>query len=280
MMSEKPNKVVIERLTDGALNRADWIVWPHKVFVISDGIAAAVGGAHCLVHDLEHHRWYYYQLPEKGSSWALARDSARLWGLVGGSKLAMLDLRSAEWITFQHRIDYRSILYAEDDVVIAQCKDILSIDVLRLENDGLQRIVRIPLKLDFSPLEISSAFLPEENRFIVLGGRSGRHALWRLDWNGESDLILDVEGIDASLRFPFFVTLDKKTKSLVYADLRENPVKPRYVNLDSCFKHEQPSFSMDWHWHSAFVFDNSLIVALRLEYPYEHSAIIRLGKEK
>ncbi|MEM4204597.1 MAG: hypothetical protein QXS54_11060, partial [Candidatus Methanomethylicaceae archaeon] len=74
----------------------------------------------------------------------------------------------------------------------------------------------------------------------------------------------------------------KKTKSLVYADLRENPVKPRYVNLDLCLKHGKPGSPARWRLHhsSAFVFDNSLIVVLRPEYPYEQSAIIRLGKEK
>ncbi|MEM4203896.1 MAG: hypothetical protein QXS54_07490 [Candidatus Methanomethylicaceae archaeon] len=283
MMSQQQNKVVIKRLTDDALNRADWIAKLRKLFVSSDGIAAVVGDAHCLVHDLEHHRWYHYQLPRKGwSSWALARDSARLWKLVIDGKLTMLDLRSGEWIAFQHHIDYGSVLYAEDDVVIAQCKNILAIDVLRLENDGLQRIVKIPLKFDFIPSAISSTFLPEENQFIILGNISDRHTLWRLNWNGESDLILDVEGYYPSLRFPFFVVLDKKGENLVYADLRENPVKPRYINLDLCLKHEQPGFPADWRLHgvSAFVFDNSLIAVLKPEYPYEQSAIIRLGKEK
>ncbi|MEM4203277.1 MAG: hypothetical protein QXS54_04325 [Candidatus Methanomethylicaceae archaeon] len=291
MTNQQQNKVVIKHLTpelldDDALNRADWIVELDKVFVSSGGIAAVVGDGHCLVHDLEHRRWYHYQLPiERWSSWALARDSARLWGIVIYGKLARLDLRSGEWITFQHHINYKSILYAEDDAVIAQCEDILAIDVLRLENDSLQRIVRIPLKFDFIPSEISSVFLPEENQFIVLGGMSDRHALWRLNWNGESDLILDVEGCYPSFRFPFFVMLDEKKESLIYADLRGDSVKPRYVNLDLldlCLKHEQPGFSAGWRLHSAsaFVFDNSLIVVLRLEYPYEQSAIIRLGKEK
>ncbi|MEM4203279.1 MAG: hypothetical protein QXS54_04335 [Candidatus Methanomethylicaceae archaeon] len=288
MMSQKKKKVVIKHLTpelldDDALNHADWIAQLHKVVVSSGGIAAVAGDAHCLVHDLEHHRWYHYQLPKEWwSSWALAQDSTRLWGLVGNGKLTRLDLRSGEWIAFQHHTGYKSILYAEENAVIAQCEDILAIDVLRLENDSLQRIVRIPLKFDFIPSRISSAFFPEENQFIVLGGdMSGRRALWRLNWNGESDLILDVEGIDASLRFPFFVVLDEK-KSLIYADLRENPVKPRYVNLDLCLKHGKPGLSADWRLHSAsaFVFDNSLIVVLRLEYPYGQSAIIRLGKGK
>ncbi|MEM4203276.1 MAG: hypothetical protein QXS54_04320, partial [Candidatus Methanomethylicaceae archaeon] len=278
MTNQQQNKVVIKHLTpelldDDALNRADWIAKLRKVVVSSDGIAAVVGYAHCLVHDLEHRRWYHYQLPiERWSSWALARGSARLWGLVDGAKLVMLDLRSGEWITFQHHINYKSILYAEDDVVIAQCGDILAIDVLRLENDSLQRIVSIPLKLDFDPKQISSAFLPGENQFIILWRRFGGHALCRLDWNGESSLILDVEGIDPLLRFPFLVVLDEKTKSLVYTDLRENPVKPRYVNLDLCFKHGSSVY-----WYNAFVFDNSLIVALSLG---ERSAIVRLGGEE
>ncbi|MEM4203278.1 MAG: hypothetical protein QXS54_04330 [Candidatus Methanomethylicaceae archaeon] len=284
MMSELQNKVVIEHLIpelldDDGINRADWIAQLHKVVVSSGGIAAVVGDGHCLVHDLEHRRWCHYQLPEEWwSSWALARDSACLWGIVSDGQLAMLDLRSGEWFAFQHRIDYRSILYAEDDVVIAQCKDILAIDVLRLENDGLQRIVRIPLKLDFIPSKIASAFLPGENQFIVLGIRSHQYALWRLDWNGESNLVLDVEGEYEGLYWllypPFFVMLDKEKKNLIYADLRENPMKPRYVNFDSCFKHG----SSVYYWHKAFVFDNSLIVALSLD---ERLAIIRLGdKEK
>ncbi|MEM4205003.1 MAG: hypothetical protein QXS54_13125, partial [Candidatus Methanomethylicaceae archaeon] len=136
MMSEQQNKVVIKHLTlelldDDALNHAYWIAALRKVVVSSGGIAAVVGDAHCLVH--EHHRWYHYQLPEEWRSWALARDSARLWGIASDGQLARLDLRSGEWIAFQHRIDYGSILYAEDDVVIAQGKDILAIDVLRLE---------------------------------------------------------------------------------------------------------------------------------------------------
>ncbi|MEM4204598.1 MAG: hypothetical protein QXS54_11065, partial [Candidatus Methanomethylicaceae archaeon] len=291
MMSEQQNKIVIKHLTpepldDDALNRANWIAKLDKVFVSSGGIAAVVGDGHCLVHDLEHHRWYHYQLPEEWRSWALARDSARLWGIVSYEQLAMLDLRSGKWFAFQHHIDYESILYAEENAVIAQCEDILSIDMLKWENDSLQRVVRIPLKLDFIPLEIASVFLPGENQFIIRWSRFGRHALCRLDWNGESSLILDVEGIDPLLRFPFFVVLDEKTKSLVYADLRENPVKPRYVNLDLFLKHEQPGFPADWRLHdvsadvSAFVFDNSLIVVLRLGYPYRQSAIIRLEKEK
>ncbi|MEM4203808.1 MAG: hypothetical protein QXS54_07045, partial [Candidatus Methanomethylicaceae archaeon] len=278
MMSQQQNKIVIKHLTpelldDDGINRADWIAELHKVFVSSGGIAAVVGDVRCLVHDLEHHRWYHYQLPRGWWRWALARGSTRLWGIVDNGKLAMLDLRSGEWFAFQHRIYYESILYAEDDVVIAQGKDILAIDVLRLENDSLQRIVRIPLKFDFIPSEISSAFFPEENQFIVFGGRYDRHTLWRLGWNGESDLILDVEGIDASLRFPFFVAYDNKEKNLIYADLRENPVKPRYVNFDSCFKHG----SSVYYLHKAFVFDNSLIVALGLD---ERLAIIRLEEEE
>ncbi|MEM1964478.1 MAG: hypothetical protein QW094_08445 [Candidatus Caldarchaeum sp.] len=290
-MSEQQNKVVIKHLTpepldDDGINCAGWIAELSKVFVSSGGIAAVVGKKHCkhcLVHDLEHRRWYHYQLPIEWWSWALARDSARLWGLVGGGKLAMLDLRSGEWIAFQHHINYESVLYAEDDVVIAQCRSIFAIDMLRLENDSLQRIVRIPLKLDFIPTAISSTFLPEENQFIVLGRQFRRYVLWRLNWNGESDLILDVEGYYPSFLFPFFVALDKEGKNLIYADLRENPVKPRYVNLDLCLNHGQPGFSADWRLHdvSAFVFDNSLIVVLGSEYPYDgQSAIIRLEKEK
>ncbi|MEM4204592.1 MAG: hypothetical protein QXS54_11035 [Candidatus Methanomethylicaceae archaeon] len=286
MSHDEPEKkkVVIKHLTpellnDDALNRADWVVRLHKVVVSSGGIAAVVGEVHCLVHDLEHHRWYHYQLPEKGSSWALAQDSACLWGLVGNGKLTRLNLRSGEWIAFQHHINYESILYAEDDVVIAQCGDILSIDMLRLENDGLQRIVSIPLKFDFSPTEISSAFLPEENQFIIIGHEFDgyRYVLCRLDWNGESNLVLDVEGDYEgrywSLHPPFFVMVDKERENLIYADLRENPVKPRYVNFDSCFKHG----SSVYHWHKAFVFDNSSIVALSLD---ERLAIIRLGEEE
>ncbi|MEM4203480.1 MAG: hypothetical protein QXS54_05355 [Candidatus Methanomethylicaceae archaeon] len=282
MTNQQQNKVVIKHLTpelldDDALNRADWIAALRKVVVNSGGIAAVVGEEHCLVHDLEHRRWYHYQLPRWWWSWALARDSTRLWGLVSDGQLARLDLRSGEWIAFQHRIDYESILYAEDDVVIAQGKDILSIDVLRLENDGLQRTVRIPLKFDFIPSKISSAFLPEENQFITLGNIFDRHTLWRLNWNGELDLILDldVEGHYPSLRFPFFVVLDNKGENLVYADLRENPVKPRYVNFDSCFKHGSSAY----YWYKAFVFDNSLIVALSLD-ERKRLAIIRLGEEE
>ncbi|MEM4205002.1 MAG: hypothetical protein QXS54_13120 [Candidatus Methanomethylicaceae archaeon] len=279
MTNQQQNKVVIKHLTpklldDDALNRANRIAKLRKVVVSSGGIAAVVGEEHCLVHDLEHRRWYHYRLPEKGSSWALARDSARLWRIVDNGKLAMLDLRSREWFAFQHHINYESILYAEDDVVIAQCRSIFAIDMLRLENDSLQRIVRIPLKFDFEPEQISSTFLPGENQFIVFGRKFSRYVLWRLGWNGESDLILDVEGYYPSLLFPFFVARDIKTKSLVYADLRENPVKPRYVNLESCLKHRS---SVDWY--KAFIFDNSLIVALSLD-ERKRLAIIRLGEEE
>ncbi|MEM1964479.1 MAG: hypothetical protein QW094_08450, partial [Candidatus Caldarchaeum sp.] len=97
MTNQQQNKVVIKHLTpklldDDALNRANRIAKLRKVVVSSGGIAAVVGEEHCLVHDLEHRRWYHYRLPEKGSSWALARDSTRLWWIVDNGKLARLDL--------------------------------------------------------------------------------------------------------------------------------------------------------------------------------------------
>ncbi|MEM4203280.1 MAG: hypothetical protein QXS54_04340 [Candidatus Methanomethylicaceae archaeon] len=89
-------------------------------------------------------------------------------------------------------------------------------------------------------------------------------------------MVLDVEGDYGghcwSFHPPFFVMLDRGRKNLIYADLRENPVKPRYVNLDSCFKH-----GLSAYWYDAFVFDNSLIAVLGLG---ERLAIIRPGEEE
>lgn len=87
--------------------------------------------------------------------------------------------------------------------MIAQCGDVLVIDVFRLENDGLRRILSVPLTLDFIPETMTSALLPKENQFILLGRRSLRCALFRLDWNGQSKVIFDVEGIIRYYVSPF-----------------------------------------------------------------------------
>lgn len=106
-----------ELLNDEALNRAAWAEELDSVFVGAGGISVVVGGEHCLVYDSEHRRWYHYQLPAHGQSWVLGRDSARLWGLVDDgrlAKLAMLDLSNGKWMELQNRLNYKSILYAEE----------------------------------------------------------------------------------------------------------------------------------------------------------------------
>ncbi|MEM4203805.1 MAG: hypothetical protein QXS54_07030 [Candidatus Methanomethylicaceae archaeon] len=280
MMSGQQNKIVIkhlipELLDDDGINRADWIAKLHKVFVSSGGIAAVVGGAHCLVHDLEHHRWYHYQLPEKGSSWALAQDSTRLWGIVSDGKLTMLDLRSGEWFAFQHRIDYRSILYAEDDVVIAQGKDILAIDVLRLEDDTLRRLASVPFPVAGAFLT-AIAFWPEKGRFFALEEKSHHITLRTFGWEGQSRRVLDVKGYYATLCLPFVVMRDEEKNLLVYADLREASVKPKYI--DFSFKSEWRQ--LQWEPSNAFIWDNDLVLVVRSEHLDKAlMAIIRLGEE-
>lgn len=103
---------------------------------------------------------------------------------------------------FHHRIDYRSILYAEEDIVIAQNADILAIDVLKLDGDRLLRIKNVPLTPSFIPETLTSAFLPEENQFVFVANRSLRCELWRLDWNEQAKRILNIKGFNPLLRFP------------------------------------------------------------------------------
>lgn len=263
-----------ERIDDDVINRADWVADLHKVVASSDGVAAVVGANRCLVHDLEHRCWYHYQLSQLSNnvrSWVLTRDGARLWGLVDGGKLATLDLRSGEWMKFQHHLNYQSILYAEKDAVVVQYRDIAAIDALRLENDSLRRITSIPMKPRIVSGEIKSAFWLERGRFIVLeeGDHNFHIVLQNLDWDGRSKRVLDVMGRKPLLCLPFVVMCDKDEKKLIYADLREDPEpeESRDINLplksiNLPLKSEE--IVQSWPSLEAFAFGNSLIVALKI----------------
>lgn len=208
MMSEGQNERVTKKqltpevLDDDALNRAEWVAKLDRVVVSPDKAVAIVGDYHCLVHDSEHRRWYHYQPRIRVTSWAFAQDSAQLWGLVLGKKLAMLDLRSGEWIEFGHHINYKSILHAEGDVVVAQCGGVLAIDLLRLENNSLRRIMRIPVTPEFALETMASAFWLDKNQFVIEEDHGYHIILRNLDWDGQTKSILKINGRDALLCFP------------------------------------------------------------------------------
>lgn len=172
-MNQQQHEVVIKQLTpefldDDALNRADWVKELDSVFVGTGGLSVIVGDRDCLMLDSEHRRWHYYQLPSSLRSYILERDSTRLWGIVSNGKLVTLDLHSGEWTEFQCYVDYQSILYAEENTVIAQCGDILTIDVLRLQDDNLRRITNIPIPSRLGSKAITSTFYRKKNNFLSL----------------------------------------------------------------------------------------------------------------
>lgn len=242
MVSQQQHEIIIKtrlmprQLDDDALDHAAWVVDLRSVFIGKDGISAVVGRKESLVYDSGHRRWYHYDLPGYSRVWILGRDSARLWGLVGDGNLATLNLRSGELIEFKHRSNYRSILYAEKNTVIVQCKDILSIDVLRLQADGLQRIMSIPvppLKSESVLEETKIAFWPEKEQFVVLERDylNSRITLQTLSLDEQSKTVLDVVGHEPLLPLPFVAMLDEKKRGLIYADVRENPVKLKHIDL-------------------------------------------------
>lgn len=283
-MNQQQHEVVIKQLTpefldDDALNRADWVKELDSVFVGTGGLSVIVGDRDCLMLDSEHRRWHYYQLPSSLRSYILERDSTRLWGIVSNGKLVTLDLHSGEWTEFQCYVDYQSILYAEENTVIAQCGDILTIDVLRLQDDNLRRITNIPIPSRLGSKAITSTFYPEKKQFFVLEkeGSDYHIILQTLDWDGQSKVIFD--GQECMLFFspPFAVILDKRRREIAYADLRKDPVKqeridPRFIKSEW----------MGWRWElvNSFAFDNSLIAVLSAWYDRKwHMAIVRLGEE-
>ncbi|MEM4203071.1 MAG: hypothetical protein QXS54_03275 [Candidatus Methanomethylicaceae archaeon] len=294
MMSQQWNERAIKAyskpmwLDENAVIRARLIENPDRIIVGTKGIAAFIRRRHCTVYDYEQHRWCYYSLPTKhGNGWVLGRDSARLWGILPGGKLATFDLRSGEWIQFQHHLDYEAILYADESTVIMVCDEILAIDVLRLEGDKLRRVANIPISIiepDFYTK--SSAFWPEKNQFIVLQKKHMResqnsssrpwYTVWSLDWDGQSRAILDIEAYGALLLFPFVVMHNEQEKVLAYVDLRDDSAK-----LTSIAIHHEPERER-WEWRSihASIFGNDLIVIVQSSCEWEgQAAIIKLGEQ-
>lgn len=77
------------------------------------------------------------------------------------------------------------------------------------------------------------------------------------------------------ITFPLFVMFDSESHELIYADLRENSVELRHVDL-----HLKPEREGNrWIPVDAFAFNDSLIVALGSRYYNNRgAAIIRLKK--
>lgn len=278
------NMLVRTRLTDN----------PDKIAVSTKGVSALILRAHCMVYNYERNHWHYYSLPKRGHGWFLGRSSERLWGIVTGRKLATFDLRSGEWIEFQHRTDYDSILYADESTVIALCSEILAIDVLRLERGRLQRVVNVPISIispdsytrSCSLPQFTSAFWLEKDQFIVLEMRhpherqnSSQHSqctLWSLALDGQLKAILDVAAHKALLHLPFFIAHDEQEGTITFVNLCEDPLEPISVAMHYESEHEE----CKWNLLNAFTLDNDLIVMMKSQHKEEErAAIIRLGEQ-
>lgn len=226
---------------------------------------------HWLVYDQTSKPfWRYYEMPLVSSGWVMERDGTRVWCLVVGGQLAAFDLDNSEWLQFSHDVSYDKVLYAEKDTVIVQWSVMHAIiDVLRLQGDRLKRVASLPVVLPFDrPARITRImFLPDENRFLALvntdlsGGSYSEqdHVLLTLEWDGRTEIVLAAQGKSADLAFPFFVVLNSNGMEVMYADVREKPIKLKQLDLPIAADQSYPSKTSR---KATFVFGEDLFVVL------------------
>lgn len=250
---------------------------PKKLLRGTGGLSVIVGQCDCLVHDSAYpSRWRYYQLPTYVENWAMNQSSARLWLVTVRDTLATLDLRNNEWMEFGRAMRCAAILHAEEDVVIVLRKTMFVIDVLKLQDERIQRVtsLTIPIvpadQVNFAQnpayeYAISDVvFLPEENQFIILRKLLNKmtFTLQRLSWNGHEETVLSVEAESAKLRFPFVVLYSKSQQELAYADLRKKPITVKHFSLNLGSKGYQGARFLS----DVFTFEDELVASLL---PYE-----------
>lgn len=287
-MGQVENKqLVAKQLDDNTLDHEQWLTNLRKMLVASqEGLAAIVAGEHCLVFDRQ---WRYYRLPRKAISWAMGDDSKYLWLIDEEYELSALELSSGQWMSFGNDLLYARLAHAEGDIAAASSLDMEAIDVLKLTSDG--SIVRVasyaiePIaQLDNIPgvqrRILSCGFVPERERFFVLkrytqpgNAPYENYVLKSVSIDDKTEVVLEIEGRNALLCPPFIVVLYGAGDTLVYADLRKDPVEPKQQSL-----HFDHKLDLSWEIGNAFALGDNLIVALRTQ-QMNRQMLLQLGQE-
>ncbi|MEM4203678.1 MAG: hypothetical protein QXS54_06380 [Candidatus Methanomethylicaceae archaeon] len=227
-----------------------------------DKRAIALGNNFYIVHDpnKESH-WYYCEtLAITASNWAMARDGSWLWLIKRGGMLSCFDIDEQRLQEFSHVMPYEKILYAEENKAVVLRRDMPAIDVVELRRDHLKRTASVSFETHGLVEDIG--FLLERNRFFFLEHHwfeSREHyVLCALDWNGQTEVLLDVRNANVKLRLPFAVVLDKSSNTLMYMDLREETARPEQTKWRLNPKWAEST----WRLNDVFVFNNELFVKL------------------
>ncbi|MEM4202624.1 MAG: hypothetical protein QXS54_01005 [Candidatus Methanomethylicaceae archaeon] len=264
----------LKQLDDNALDSKQWTRDLLKVFASGNeaaNVGIIVGEDYCLTCDMTRDSsWHYYQLPTKVKDCAIEPNHQRLWFVTRFGTLAILDLHSNQWTSFEHNMYYERILYANENNVVVRSGYMYIIDDVRLQGNCLERVdTVIPVGFDSRNSAFDFTFLPERNCFLVLeqrgfedgGNIMNELALSSVSWDGQAEKFLSIVVSRGSggLLFPFFVAFDQDKQELIYADLRQDLIELKRQRLDLLSKHK-PSH---WFLFDSFVLNDDLFIIVK-----------------